>query len=254
MRTTAARSAAKSSCRQPAAMPPASRSKLALAIATALSGTAAMHGAPASGGGRVRRILQHPRGSHRHRPQAHGELAGRSDQHRRLHEQGPAESLDLAVRRLRHHDAVHFLRQRRPRHADLRHARRVGRQQSELRERSHDRVPGRRHVDELLRHDARSASLRYRADRGAERSAGNDVRRGRHGRRPALHHQQAGSHRRSAPAWTSTAARSTAAPTTAPPKASSTCRSSPTGRRCAFPPTATITADTSTISTTRAIG
>ena len=47
MRTTAARSAAKSSCSKPAVLPPASRSKLALAIATALSGAAGMHVGPA---------------------------------------------------------------------------------------------------------------------------------------------------------------------------------------------------------------
>ena len=43
---------------------------------------------------------------------------------------------------------------------------------------SHDRLLGRRHVDELLRHDSRFALLRYRAHRGIERPAGNDVRRG----------------------------------------------------------------------------
>ena len=47
MRTNAARYAAKSSRNGPAALPPASHSKLALAIAAALSGTAVMHGAPA---------------------------------------------------------------------------------------------------------------------------------------------------------------------------------------------------------------
>src|SRR5271166_2895837 len=46
MRTTAARSAAKRPGRGSTAWPQASRSKLALAIATALSGSAAMHVAP----------------------------------------------------------------------------------------------------------------------------------------------------------------------------------------------------------------
>jgi iron complex outermembrane receptor protein len=48
MRTIAARSAAKPSRRKPAAIPHTARSKLALAIATILSGTTSMHVAPAS--------------------------------------------------------------------------------------------------------------------------------------------------------------------------------------------------------------
>jgi iron complex outermembrane recepter protein len=47
MRTIAARSAAKPSRRKPAGAPPTSRSNLALAIATILSGTTAMQVAPA---------------------------------------------------------------------------------------------------------------------------------------------------------------------------------------------------------------
>ncbi len=141
------------------------------------------------GGGSPRRChLGRGRG---HRPQAHRKPAGRTGQHRRLYEQGPSESRHLAIRRLREPHSVHFVRERRSRYADVRDARRIRRQQPELRQHRLHRLPARRHVDELLRHHARPSSVRHCANRSAQRSAGDDVRRRRHGRRVAFHHQQA---------------------------------------------------------------
>ena len=95
----------------------------------------------------------HPRGSRRHCPQAHGEPAGRSDQHRRLHEQRYAKSRDLAIRRLRDH----YVRPSTFVSAGPGTQTFVMRGVSDgsnpnYAKRCRDRVLGRRHVDELLRH------------------------------------------------------------------------------------------------------
>ena len=70
--------------------------------------------------------------------------------------EGPAESRHHEVRRLRAEGAVHLLHQRGSGHADLRHARRLRRQQSELRQQLRDRFLPRRQLDELVRRCSRT--------------------------------------------------------------------------------------------------
>ena len=186
MRRIAARSAAESSCRQALATPAMSRSRLALAIAATLSSSAAMHVAPASAveaPGDV--TLEEVVVTARKRTENLQDVPVSIDvfTSKDLHH--------LAIRRLREPHSVHFVRERRSRYADVRDARRIRRQQPELRQHRLHRLPARRHVDELLRHHARPSSVRHCANRSAQRSAGDDVRRRRHGRRVAFHHQQA---------------------------------------------------------------
>ena len=87
--------------------------------------------------------------------------------------------------------AVHLLHQHRTGHPDLLHARRLRRQQPELRQQLRDRILPRRQFAQLVRRAARPAPVRHRAHRGAQRSTGYDLRRRLHGWRGALHHQQA---------------------------------------------------------------
>ena len=130
-------------------------------------------------------------GNRRHGAQARGEPAGRSVEHRRVHQEGHAESRHQRIRDYAEKvPSISFISVG------------PGTQLFVMRGVSDGSNPNYANtsatgffVDDMSmswrRRSARPASVRHRAHRGAERPAGHDLRRGLHVRRDPLHHQQA---------------------------------------------------------------